>query len=176
MTSVNAMIEQILHREGGFVNHPNDRGGATNFGVTIGTYSRYLGRKATVEQVRVMTKATARDIYKRGYYEKPRLHLLHGAIQAQMFDCSINHGSKNPVKWLQSITNQALGGALTVDGMIGAMTAEAVNHFVDRAGSKVVNNALVEERIEFFEAIMRNDPTQEVFRKGWIRRAKGFLQ
>lgn len=176
MPSVNAMIEHILHTEGGYVNHKADRGGPTNYGVTIGTYSRYLGYTATIAQVKAMSKDTARDIYKRNYYEKPRLHLLHGAIQAQMFDCSVNHGSKNPVKWLQEITNQAINAGLVIDGSVGAMTAKAVNYFVEKAGSKVVNNAMVEERIEFYEAIISRDPTQEAFRRGWMRRAKGFLQ
>lgn len=176
MTSVNDMIEDILVREGGYVNHKNDRGGATNHGVTIGTYGRYLGHKATIAQVKAMSKDTARDIYKKLYYERPRLHLLHGAIQAQMFDCSINHGSRNPIKWLQKITNQAIDAKLKVDGMIGNKTAAAVNEFVDMAGAKVSNSAMVEERTEFYQRLIKRKPSQAVFRRGWMRRAKEFEQ
>lgn len=175
MSKVDEMIEAILVREGGYVNHKADRGGATNFGVTIGTYSRYLGRSASIKDVKNMSKDTARDIYRKNYYDKPRLNMLHTDIQAQMFDCSINHGSKNPIKWLQKITNQAIGAGLTVDGMIGNLTAKAVNSFVDLAGEQVSNNALVEERIEFYERLIQRKPSQEVFRRGWMKRAKEFL-
>lgn len=159
-----------------YVNHKADRGGATNFGVTIGTYGRYLGRKVTNAQVKAISKDTARDIYKKLYYERPRLHILHDAIQAQMFDCCINHGSKNPIKWLQKITKQATGAPLAIDGVIGNKTAAAVNAFIELAGSKVANNAMVEERREFYERLIKRRPAQEVFRRGWMRRAKEFLQ
>lgn len=176
MVSVQQMIEDILAREGGYVNDPADAGGATNFGVTIGTYSRYLGYKASIAQVKAMSQDVARDIYKRNYFEKPRLHMLHGAIQAQMFDCAINHGAKNPIKWLQKITNQALDARLKMDGMIGTKTATAVNEFVELAGSKIANNAMVEERVEFYLRLIERKPSQIKFRRGWMRRAKEFLQ
>lgn len=175
MQSVIEMIEDILLREGGYVNDPVDRGGATNFGVTIGTYSRYLGYKASIAQVKAMSKDTARDIYKRNYYEAPRLHMLHGAVQAQMFDAAINHGAKNPIKWLQKITNQAVNARLKTDGMIGVKTAAAVNAFVKLAGNVVANNALVEERVEFYLRLIKRRPSQVRFKRGWLSRAKAFL-
>lgn len=175
MKSITQMIEDILRREGGYVNDPDDSGGATNFGVTRITYGHYLGYTASIAQVKAMSKDTARDIYKRNYYERPRLHLLHGAIQPQLFDCSINHGSKNPIKWLQNITNQAIGTGLKIDGVVGNLTAKAVNEFVAVAGDKIVNNALVEERLEFYERLIKRRPKDAKFRRGWTKRAKEFL-
>jgi lysozyme family protein len=57
------MIDDILRKEGAFVNDPVDRGGPTNFGITQNVYSKWLGRMATVAQTRNMDEATAREIY-----------------------------------------------------------------------------------------------------------------
>jgi hypothetical protein len=65
------MIDDILAREGGFVNHPADRGGPTNFGVTQATLASWRGREATIDDVRSLTIDEARDIYRTKYYVGP---------------------------------------------------------------------------------------------------------
>ena len=57
-------LEIILHHEGGFVDHPEDPGGATNKGITLDTYSGYLGRKATVDELKNIPDDHVKDIYK----------------------------------------------------------------------------------------------------------------
>ena len=63
--SVQHIIKEIIRREGGYVNHPNDRGGPTKYGVTHKTLSRYLKREASIEDVKHMTEETAYEIYER---------------------------------------------------------------------------------------------------------------
>ena len=61
--TIEEMLDTILKHEGGFVNHPNDRGGATNFGVTIREYGEWIGRPATIQDMKNMKKEEARDIF-----------------------------------------------------------------------------------------------------------------
>ena len=59
----NEIIEEVLEAEGGFVNDPDDLGGATNFGVTQKSYSAFLGSEASVDDVRNMTRDEAKECY-----------------------------------------------------------------------------------------------------------------
>lgn len=96
-------VMQFISRwEGGFVNHPNDPGGATNFGITIGTLSRWRGHSVTVDDVRNLTREEANQIY-REYYWKPS-----GAADAKdyptallLMDSGVLHGVGAPQAWVK---------------------------------------------------------------------------
>lgn len=166
-------IGQVLLHEGGFVNHPSDRGGATKFGVTQKTLSHYLGRNASIQEVRDMTEETAREIYERLYFTGPRINTLPEPPRTLVLDMAINHGPRNAIIMLQRIVNEAGFGPIDVDGRIGPNTRTAVMRAVTQMGP-VFQNALVEERIRFFHRITANDPSQTVFLKGWLNRAESF--
>ena len=170
---IDEMVETILHHEGGFVNDPADPGGATNFGVTIHTYSKWLGRKATVDEVRNMDKSTAIEIYKAGYYYNPRIHTLDDSVQPLVFDMAINHGPRNAVRMLQRTVNLAGFGPISVDGVIGPGSRGAVKKAASAMGNYLVN-ALVEERIKFYNRIVERRPASKKFLRGWLRRAESF--
>lgn len=174
MATVDEMIDDILEHEGGFVDHPADRGGPTNFGVTQGTLSDWLDRSATVEEVRNLDVADARKIYRTNYFEKPRLHLLPEPLQAQAFDIAVNMGPSRAVKLIQSTINSAGFGPIAVDGIMGPTTATKAAD-AQRAMGPLLNDAIVEERKAFYVRICERDPTQKVFLTGWIRRAESFL-
>ena len=69
--SVEQMIDDVIRREGGYVDHPQDRGGPTNFGITQSTLSRHLGRPASADEVRRLERSLAAQIYRRESYEAP---------------------------------------------------------------------------------------------------------
>jgi len=168
-----AMVDDILEAEGGFVNHANDRGGPTNFGVTQKTLSSYLGRKASIDDVKNMTIEIAIEIYVRRYFSGPRIDTLPEEIQPFIFDSSINHGPRRAVKFVQEICNACGFGRLTVDGAMGPATrtsAESANSEM----REIFLACLVEERRLFFHEIVRRNETQHVFLKGWLRRADKF--
>jgi len=73
MNDIDAILDRIIRREGGYVNHPADRGGATNFGITAQTLGnwRKLGRPATVAEVMALTETEARAIYRQQYIAGP---------------------------------------------------------------------------------------------------------
>lgn len=173
--SIDEMINDVLAHEGGFVNHPNDQGGPTNFGITQATLSRFLERAATVEEVRKLDVDTARDIYQHRYYEKPRINKLPAAIQPFVFDCAVNHGPRRAIKFVQQLCNEYGTGPLVADGLMGPVSKAAAAQCYSGMGDWMLP-ALVEERIMFYHAIVARNPDQKVFLKGWLRRARSFLQ
>lgn len=184
--TVKDIINDILDKEGGFVDTPKDNGHkyrkskgdkwdsyCTNFGVTQYNLSEWLGRQATIEEVRNMDKATAFEIFELNFLIKPRINTLQELIQPIMADSSVNHGPSRPIKWMQEIINMAGFGPVDVDGVVGPKSRTACEKAVKAMGPFFVN-ALVERRIQFFDAIITRDPTQKVFEKGWKRRAESF--
>ena len=163
----------ILKHEGGYVNHVADRGGPTNFGVTQRVYSKWLGRTATIEDVKNMTEETAREIYETQYLTGPRIHLLPDPPQTLVFDMSINHGPRRAIKLLQRTVNVAGFGTISVDGIAGPGTRRHVNRAVAEMGA-YFQDALVEERIKFYHRIVERNESQRVFLRGWLRRANSF--
>jgi lysozyme family protein len=173
MTTVDEMVDTILAHEGGYVNDPSDRGGATNFGVTQRTYSAWLGRPASIDDVKAMRVETAREIYLANYYYKPRINGLPEKAQALVFDCAINHGPRRAIKFVQTVINLAGFGVIIVDGICGPDTMGRAQQASEAMGDYFVN-AIADERIDFYQAIVRNDPTQNRFIRGWLNRANSF--
>lgn len=179
--TVDEMLDIIAKHEGSFVNHPNDRGGATNFGVTIGEYGEWIGRPATIQDMKNMKKEEARDIFRKKYYTKPGIdQLLPAQLQPIVFDACVLYGPKRAIIFLQKILNEFGNVAkkeeweTDLDGVLGPHTRKLIAEVCAEYSWEAVNNAYVEERIRFCEAIVRNRPSQKVFLKGWTRRANSF--
>lgn len=175
MDKINEMVNQILSHEGGFVNDPDDRGGATNFGVTLKTYSEWLGRPASVAEVRAMKVETAKEIYLSRYYYTPRINGFPEEVQPQIFDCSINHGPRRAVKFVQTVCNLAGFGPVAVDGVNGPNTMEVAKTANQEMGV-YFNNAIADERIDFYHRIVASNPSQKKFLNGWLKRANSYKE
>ena len=165
----NQIIQDIIQKEGGFVNNPSDKGGATNFGITAMTLGRWrkLGRPATVEEVRSMTVQEAKDIYMTEYVVKPGFDRIPDSfLAAQMTDFGVNSGPLLVIHKLQDI----LG--VPSDGQLGPGTLTAL------AGkdSRVVNNQLAVERVKMLGRIVTKTKTQVPFLSGWLTRALSFIR
>ncbi len=171
--AVDHMIEDILRREGGFVDHPNDRGGPTNFGITLRTLASSRQQEVTRDDVRRMTQDEARSIYMARYYTGPKINKLAAAIQPVMFDMSINHGPGTAIKLLQDLL-QAICPPCDVDGGIGKESIDGVKNALKAVGDKALVNDLVDRRVALFKSIVKRDASQSVFLKGWLRRAEEF--
>lgn len=184
MKTVREIAEEIVAREGGFVNDPHDPGGATNYGVTIHTMRRLridLDRDGDVDtqDVRLLTRAQAVDIFIKHYFEKPRIGLLPEKLQASVFDMYVNAGS-NAVKILQRLL-KSYGWRLTVDGALGPFTAKAAHSvyashrhaFIDAYGIARRNYYL---RLGDRRATLRKFArTRAGGKGGWIKRAEEFI-
>lgn len=160
-------LDVIVHNEGGYSNHAADRGGATNIGVTQATYNRWRDRSGLpARDVRDITWDEIEQIYHTGYWLAAgcdRLSRIEIALIA--FDAAVNHGPSRAIRFLQR------GAGLPpsqVDGAFGPRTLAAIEA-TDPA--RLARMAL-DARWSFFEAIMRNDPSQEAFRNGWRNRVE----
>ena len=171
---IDDMIEDVLLREGGFVDHPADRGGATNFGITQKTLSVYIGRAATVAEVKSLSREVAAEIYRRNYYKAPGIDTLPELIQPFIFDSAVNHGPRRAIKFLQSVCNAAgYQPSLSVDGAVGPNTRRGAEWAMAEMDTVLIE-ALVEERRNFYLMIVEANPTQKVFLAGWMNRINEF--
>ena len=184
MQTVRTIAEEIVAREGGFVNDPDDPGGATNFGVTIHTM-RSLGLDldrdgdVDVADVRLMTRARAVDIFIEHYFVRPRIAELPEALQASVFDMQVNAGS-NAVKILQRLVTD-MGFPATVDGVIGPATLRAVHAAHDAAPAHIADAYAIARR-NYYLRLADARPASRKFARsragvkgGWIRRAEEFM-
>ncbi len=181
---VTRIAREIVNREGGFVNDPDDPGGATNHGVTIHTLRR-LGLDLTgdgavdARDVRALSAAQAEEIFLKEYFHRPRLHLLPEALQPAVFDMNVNAGS-NAVRILQELLVE-MGYDLSVDGAMGPQTARAA-----QAAGEINMGALTDAyaiaRRNYYFALADKRPQSRKYARtrtggkgGWIRRAEEFM-
>ena len=167
MNAIEDIIEDIMAREGGFVNNPADRGGPTNHGITQDTLSAWLQRWATVQDVKDMTFKTASDIYQKMYYEEPGFSCIADFdLLALVVDSAVQHGNSTVIRWLQRACDVAQ------DGVLGPVTATAI----ESHGAAWLYRRLLAIRIGYYFAIIAERPNQSVFAKGWSNRIKPFIE
>ena len=171
MARIDILIDEIIKNEGGFVDDKDDKGGATNFGITNKTLSDYNNKVASVDDVKKMPVQLARLIYKRNYYEKPNISMLDTPVDLAIFDLCVNAGPYRAGVILQEACN-ICGSSLFVDGKIGAKTAlEANMHLINK---KPILNAIADLRVAFYRDIVKHNASQAKFLKGWIIRAEKY--
>lgn len=184
MHSVKDIAKAIVAREGGYVNDPDDPGGATKYGVTIHTMRR-LGLditkdgKVTREDVKRLTKARAVEIYIRHYFDKPQISQLPRVLHATVFDMYVNSG-RNAVKILQRLLVK-MGFDLSPDGAIGPQTIKA-SHMAFRSAPNHLRDAYGIERRNYYYALADKRRASRKYARtraggkgGWIRRAEEFI-
>ena len=184
MKTVRQIAEEIVAREGGFVNDPDDPGGATNFGVTIHTLRR-LGLdltgdgRVTEADVRALTRTQAVDIYVQHYFEAPRIAALPESLWATVFDMQVNAGS-NAVRILQRLLVE-MGLDIAVDGSIGPQTIAAAHRAHDMAPEHLVDAYGIARRNYYYALADRRPASRKFARRrdggkgGWITRAEEFI-
>ena len=184
MKSVKQIAQEIVAREGGFVNDPADPGGATKHGVTLGTLQRLKldltdDGITSVADVQAMTPARAAEIFVQHYYHRPGLDQLPQRIQASVFDMYVNAGA-NAVKILQRLLRQ-MGQSVTVDGIIGPQTVAAARA-ADAAAPDHLADAYGIARRNYYLRLADLRPASRKFARarngtkgGWILRAEEFI-
>jgi lysozyme family protein len=175
MASFDAFFPTLLKHEGGFVNDPVDPGGATNKGITMGTFQscakRYLGIEPTLENLKALTDAQAGKIYKPLYWDKVRGDDIELQELANIvFDFQVNAGG-NAAKLLQRVLNE-LGAQppLTVDGDIGPGTMTALTGMDQNAAYRRYKQG----RIDYYQDLVAKRPALGKFLNGWLKRVGSF--
>jgi lysozyme family protein len=159
----------VLKWEGGLSNDPDDRGGLTKWGVTQATYDRYRKAKGLpLQPVAKMTETEMREIYW-SYYWQPVIGDAHAnPLALALFDTAVNMGVGTAIKLLQRAINDLLPKErwVTVDGKIGEQTLKAAKSL----DAKRLALQLCNRREERYYAIVRANPTQQKFLRGWLNR------
>jgi Putative secretion activating protein len=184
MRDLHSLAEEIVAREGGYVNDPDDPGGATNFGVTIGTMRR-LGLDLTGDgqvseaDVRALTREQAVEIFLDHYYRRPGIAALPEALQPSVFDMYVNAGG-NAVRILQRLLN-AMGQDLEVDGALGPLTTGAAHRAAEAAPDHIADAYGIARRDYYYALADRRPASRKYARRrdggkgGWILRAEAFI-
>lgn len=154
MKSFDSLIDRVLSHEGGYVNHPEDPGGETKFGIAKRSYPGV--------DIKNLTREQAIEIYRTDFWQRVQGDQLPPALVFQVLDAAVNHGVGNAVRWMQ----RAAGVA--DDGVIGPMTLAAVKR-CDTADLVLKFNA---ERLVFYTKLSNFD----AFGRGWTRRVADNLR
>ncbi|MDZ7789743.1 MAG: glycosyl hydrolase 108 family protein [Xanthomonadales bacterium] len=166
---IDRFIDRLLVREGGYVDHPADRGGPTNYGITQGTLTDWRGEPVGAAEVQDLTAEEARGIYRDRYWTGPgfdRLVDLPPLITEFLFDTGVHSGPRTAIRMLQ----RAAG--VTDDGLLGPVTRAAVSRTTPRR----LAARLITHRGVFLGELIGRDPTQEAFRDGWANRLAEFIE
>lgn len=150
-------LQHVLKHEGGYVDHPSDPGGETNYGITVkvARENGYLG------DMRSIPMNVVESIYKRQYWDKVKADQMPKSVRYPLFDYAVNSGPGAAARALQRV----LG--VTDDGVIGPMTIAAANSYTGHLGA-----VLTGYRLEF----MTDLRTWDTFGKGWSRRLASILK
>ncbi len=165
MANIDPLARFILSFEGGYSNHPADKGGATNHGVTIATwraqgYDKNGDGKIDENDVKLITEQDAIDIMRKNFWNKWHADDIEDqGIANLLVDWVWASG-----KWGITIPQQLLG--VKADGIVGPKTLREVN----RLNCEYLFDKLKKRRLEYINNLVRNNPSQKVFIKGWSRR------
>ena len=164
MSNINKTIAFIQKWEGGFVDNPIDKGGPTNKGITLSTFTRYcLDKNRPLPKVEDLKNISDRDwkaIFLHNYWNKWQGNLIEDDDVCTMLVDWVWHSGR----WGIIIPQRLLG--VKQDGIVGVKTLDAVNS----QDQEYFLETLREVRIEFCRDIVRRSPRQEIFLKGWINR------
>lgn len=175
------LISALVEREGGFVDRPADRGGATRFGITeaVARAQGYAG------PMRALPRQEAEAIYRRLYWSRPRLDAIaerSPAVAAELFDTGVNMGPAVAVTFLQrALTALNRNGRdypdLVPDGRVGAATLAALDAFLavrgETPGETVLLRALEALQGERYLRLAERRPANEAFLYGWLANRMG---
>ncbi len=179
---VDDQIEALIDREGGYVDHPADRGGPTKFGITE-QVARAFGFTGRMQD---LSRDMARMIYKSRFWKQPRfadVHLIYPRLAEEMFDTGVNMGPAVPTRFLQRALNalnrsQADYPDIGVDGQLGSLTLHSLNRFKAKrgaAGEAVLVKALDALQGSRYIDLAEARESHEAFLYGWFDKRVGEL-
>lgn len=163
-------LDYLLDEEGGWSNHPSDKGGATFNGVTQATYDdwRVRVKKVSKQSVRKATAEEIKELYDVMYWRAARCDRLPWPISYLVFDAAVNSGPSRGVRWMQA------GLGLAQDGQVGPASIAAAQKAVDE-GEATTLLSIVDARVEFLARLVQRTPSQAAFLLGWWRRTQRVL-
>lgn len=177
MDNYNDIIDEILEKEGGYVNDSDDRGGETNFGVTKATAREY-GFEGDMKDLQ---EAMARAIYYSRYISKPNFNMVYDTDKAlgdAVILFGVHSGQNRAGRMLQRLLNVLNDGGrwysdLVVDGKVGPKTITSLKQYIEvrgLSGRKLIYDAYKAMVASFYIELAEKDSSQEKFLYGWLKR------
>jgi lysozyme family protein len=155
----------ILRHEGGYVNDPDDRGGATNKGITQAVYDTYRERiDKPIQPVKQITDEEVSAIYEKNYWLDGLCDRLPYPLAMVHFDFAVNAGITQAFRTLQRVIGTE------VDGKFGPRSFEALGRAIRDRGVAALADAYSDERVAFYITITERRPVNVKFLMGWYRR------
>jgi lysozyme family protein len=172
---INLTIQGIIDREGGFVDHPADKGGPTKYGITIRTLAEHWDvdvATVSADEVRALKREEAAEIYRWRYVYGPGLDAITDpALFEVVLDGAVHSGPDDAIKWLQRALD------ITADGDIGPITREnLLNVHRDRDTLRRVRARFLASRIRHLGRLITEAPNQSKFAAGWMSRVAFFVE
>lgn len=155
-SSYDRALAAVLEFEGGWSDHPHDPGGATNKGITIATFRRFIDKAGTKADLKAMTTEQAAVVFRHEYWDKVSASVLPAGVDLAVFDFAVNSGRRRAIEFLQKVVG------VEQDGRIGPMTLAAVAAMPPLT----IVNKLCEARLLWLGRLK----TWETFGTGWTRR------
>lgn len=173
--NVNQYIDEIIKREGGYVNDPSDRGGETKFGITV-TTARSNGYKGAMKDLPI---ETARSIYLQEYWVKPRFNSINAilpSVAQELLDTGVNCGVGFAKPLLQKALNLLNQNGqyfpnLDPDGVYGEKTLTALKIYISKRGKDgeiVLLRILNTYQGNRYITLAEKNPSQKKFIYGWF--------
>ncbi|MFD0998683.1 glycoside hydrolase family 108 protein [Ohtaekwangia kribbensis] len=170
MADFEGFAGKVLRLEGGYVNHPADKGGPTKYGVILSTWKEHGYDKdkdgdIDAEDIRLLSEDDAKYIAKKVFWDFFQGDfILNQSIAEFIVDWGYNSGRVTVAKKLQKLLN------ISADGLIGVQSLNAINC----ADQQNLFDSLKAARRVFIDNIVAQRPDQLVFHKGWVNRINSF--
>lgn len=172
------IIDGVIQREGGFVDHPEDKGGPTKFGInaeTLGNWRGY-GRVATREEVMALEVWEARAIYKARYVLQPGFtaeNVAYEPLRNQLIDFGVNSDPRRAVRWLQRVL-RTVYATVNVTGALDIPTCTALRRLPQQF-LPLVNDAFCAARLSMLDSATDSGTISKTFEEGLESRALKFI-
>ena len=173
MADFRLFFDRLMEEEGGYTDHPADKGGPTKYGITLAEwikkgYDKDHDGDIDKDDVKLIDKTDAYKICKADYWDPLRAdEIANQSVADFIFDWGFNSGIKTAAKYVQRTLGFSNGN---VDGVIGDHTIAAIN----AADPHQLFDSLKLNRERFYRAIVSGNPSQAVFLKGWLNRNNSF--
>lgn len=174
MDANDAIIDRILGYEGGYVNHPADRGGPTNMGMTAATLTSWRGHPVVASDIAALGRDEAIAICRKRFIEEPGFgDIADLRLRGFIVDWGWASGPGTAAKGLQRAVNAVIGrGILAVDGVVGPNTLSAV-HSLD---GDVLWRHVIGQRLWQTFRLVTDHPEQATFAAGWANRIADYIE
>ena len=164
MADFSKYAPKLLQLEGGYTNHPEDKGGPTNLGITLKTYREYCGQEKTIKDLQNMSYGTWEKIMKDLYWDRVKGDKIENQSLAEIVaDWCVNSGLTGVMK-----VQEILG--CKPDGIVGPITLSLIN----TSDAELLFDRIWKARQQFYINIVKKNPKQKLFMNGWMNRLNSF--